>query len=336
MNTDKSIFLHCVRWVSALFVLIGHSHLIGGGGGAIFVFLASHAHAAVMVFFVLSGYVIASTVERKRALGFPLKDYYFDRFSRIYSVLIPAIILTVLLDAIGVQLFQQRYLDPALLPQDHFVIRFLVNIFSLQGIWGYRVQLGSNPALWSIGYEFCYYILYGLLIWRPRYWQLFILCIAVVVGPNVLMYGLVWLLGVLAFRIQSKSKINFLVGLCGLVIANHIFQYNPVSYMPEVLRDFIFGIVVMIFILANPKLPRNKYLLRVNLEMAEFSYSSYAYHYPLMFMAYSVLVPTEMVSWSLVLVSLIITRCFYEVTEKKRYVLKNTIVKYSKIFKANP
>ena len=304
-----------------------------GGGG---VFLASHAHAAVMVFFVLSGYVIASSVERRRALGFTLKDYYLDRFSRIYSVLIPAIILTVLLDAIGAELFQQRYLDPALLPQDHFFIRFLVNIFSLQGIWGYRVQLGSNPALWSIGYEFCYYVLYSLLIWRPRHWQLFILCIAVVVGPNVLMYGLIWLLGVLAFRMQSKLKIKFLVSLCGLVIANHIFQYNPVSYIPAVLRDFIFGVVVMIFILANPKLPSHKYLLWVNLKMAEFSYSAYAYHYPLMFMAYSVLMPTEIVSWSLVLVSLVITRCLYEITEKKRYFFKNTIVKYSKVFKANP
>ena len=58
-----------------------------------------------MVFFVLSGYVIASTVERKRELGITLNSYYLDRFSRIYSVLIPAIILTVLLDAIGAQLF---------------------------------------------------------------------------------------------------------------------------------------------------------------------------------------------------------------------------------------
>ena len=223
-------------------------------------------------------------------------------------------------------------MDPAFLPQDHFAIRFLVNIFSLQGIWGYRVQLGSNPALWSIGYEFCYYILYGLLIWRPLYWQLFMLFSTVVIGTKVLMYGLVWLLCVLAYKIQSKSKINFLFGLIGLLIANHLLQYNPLIYMPEFLRDFIFGIVVMVFILANPKLPSNKNLLRANLWMAEFSYSSYANHYPIMFMAYSLFAPTEMFSWSSVLVSLVVTRCFYEITEKKRHIFKNIIVNYSTIF----
>lgn len=76
----------------ALFVLVGHSQLIGGGGGNVFIILASHAHASVIVFFVLSGYVIAATVERKRELGLTLREYYIDRFSRIYCVLIPAVI----------------------------------------------------------------------------------------------------------------------------------------------------------------------------------------------------------------------------------------------------
>ena len=70
--------------------------------------------------------------------------------------------------------------------------------------------------------------------------------------------------------------------------------------------------------------------------MAEFSYSSYAYYYPIMFIAYSLFAPTEMFSWSLVLVSLIVARCFYEITEKKRHNFKNTIFDHSTKFQENP
>ncbi|MBI4964992.1 MAG: acyltransferase [Desulfomonile tiedjei] len=328
MEEQKSQFLHFLRWISALFVAIGHSQMIGGGGNSIFIFLASHAHAAVMVFFVLSGYVIAATVEKKRASGYKLQQYFIDRISRIYSVLIPAIILTMLLDFIGTQLFPVRYSDPNLLPQTHGIIRFLVNAFSLQGLWGYRVQFGSNPALWSIGYEFCYYVLFGLVTWKPKYWQLLVAATLLVYGPTVSFYGIIWALGVFAYR--SDKRLPLLPVLALFLVANHFLEYQPAIELPEFVRDFLFAITVMLLIMARPKI--NRRLFPINREMAEFSYSLYAYHTPILFMAYSFITPTPISAWGMVVLCLILSRLLYYITENKRATLKSALTRIGSSF----
>ena len=52
------------------------------------------AHSAVVVFFVLSGYLIAWTAQRDKSAV----DYLINRAARIYSVALPALVLTYLLD----------------------------------------------------------------------------------------------------------------------------------------------------------------------------------------------------------------------------------------------
>jgi peptidoglycan/LPS O-acetylase OafA/YrhL len=245
VNPNQSSFLHLVRWLSALFVIVGHSQQIGGWNNGVFVYVASHAHAAVIVFFVLSGYVIAESVERKRRFGYTIKEYYADRISRIYSVLIPALILTVILDLFGNFFFPDRYADPQLIPQDSYFIRLFINAASLQGIWGHRSQFGSNPALWSIGYEFFYYIVYGLIVWKPRYWLVLALTFSCVVGPYTILYGLIWLTGVFAFKLRKRLNVNFFVWLSLLFVANHYLQYAPnqiIQHLPQFYKDFTFGI----------------------------------------------------------------------------------------------
>ena len=52
----------------------------------------------VIIFFVLSGYLIAYTCDSRNDR---LPDYLLGRLSRLYSVVLPAILLTVLLEAAG-------------------------------------------------------------------------------------------------------------------------------------------------------------------------------------------------------------------------------------------
>lgn len=304
--------------MSALFVLIEHAQLIGGGDRF---FLAAQAHAAVIIFFVLSGYVIASTVDRNRQLGLTLNEYLIDRFSRIYSVLIPAIIITLVIDCAGGYLFPSRYLDPALLPQDSYIVRVVINLMSLQGIWGYRVQLGSNPALWSIGYEFYFYVLFGLLIWRVKYWGLLFMVAALIVGPKIVIYSFIWLLGVFAYRIQKSLILNFKVALLVMLMSNFLFQYSQpsfISLIPDFFRDFLFGISVMILLLSSPSMPKSTFFSSINKEMANFSFSAYAYHYPIMFFLYSFLPQTGLTLIGVVILSLLFARILFEFTENKR------------------
>src|SRR5262245_56259583 len=59
-------------------------------------------HEAVIVFFVLSGFLIAGpNLDRVKARGFSPKSYAVDRFTRIYVTAFPAMVLTLAADAIG-------------------------------------------------------------------------------------------------------------------------------------------------------------------------------------------------------------------------------------------
>lgn len=327
-NTDltidehKSHFLHALRWLSALLVVIGHSQLIGGGGDGLFVFISSHAHAAVMVFFVISGYVIAADVDRKKVQSYTLRLYLINRISRIYSVLLPAILLTLILDFQGAELFHARYADPNLIPQNFYFVRLAVNLLSLQGIWGFRVQLGSNPALWSIGYEVSYYLLFGIITWRPKFWKLAVPGIILLVGPVIVAYGLIWLLGVFAYR--SKFVSPFFLSLLLVLLANHFLEYDPIDFLPEVVRDLLFAVPVALLASARPKFP--SFLKSVNLYMASFSFSLYAFHMPIMFFVYSVLPATPYTSWAVVIVAVAAARGLYHISERHRGTLRKGLL----------
>ena len=51
-----------------------------------------------MVFFVLSGFVIAYVSEQKEHT---LREYSISRLARLWSVAVPALILTIALDQLG-------------------------------------------------------------------------------------------------------------------------------------------------------------------------------------------------------------------------------------------
>ena len=59
---------------------------------------SGYGHTAVIVFFVLSGYVIAYVSEVKEN---NVKAYWASRLSRLYSLAIPAVLLTPMLDVLG-------------------------------------------------------------------------------------------------------------------------------------------------------------------------------------------------------------------------------------------
>jgi peptidoglycan/LPS O-acetylase OafA/YrhL len=69
---------------------------------------SGYGHSAVVVFFVLSGFVIRHVTDTKE-MHWP--DYAASRIARIFSVTVPAIFLTLICDAIG------RAVEPAIYAQ---------------------------------------------------------------------------------------------------------------------------------------------------------------------------------------------------------------------------
>jgi peptidoglycan/LPS O-acetylase OafA/YrhL len=307
LSKSKSALFDFIRWTAALVVVVGHvnsyCNLIAGKGTTsahpIYDYLSGHAHAAVMVFFVLSGYFVTfATVRKLETRDYRFRDYFLDRWSRIYSVLIAAVVFTIVLDFVGAAL-SPVYRDPAVIPQDHVALRLFLNLFSLQGVQGFRVQFGSNPALWSIGYEFMFYLLYGLTVFRKQLFRRQAVFAAVIVallalfGVKVALYFLIWLLGVATFYLSRRFRIRLswlstAGALALLIVVNHFVTYLNVLRLNEFGSDLVFSIFVALFFLPEIDGGVPRWFARGNSWFAEYGYSIYAYHLPIVVFWYAV------------------------------------------------
>ncbi|HSY60942.1 MAG TPA: acyltransferase family protein, partial [Cytophaga sp.] len=85
MNPFFSVYLNTWRLLAATAVFIFHFASIFNQDPF------DIGHPAVVVFFVISGFVIAYTTSNK-SKGY--KQYSIDRISRLYSVIVPALLIT--------------------------------------------------------------------------------------------------------------------------------------------------------------------------------------------------------------------------------------------------
>jgi peptidoglycan/LPS O-acetylase OafA/YrhL len=175
-------------------------------------FLTSLGHQAVMVFFVLSGFFIGASVFRSVEGGWWSWSWYLNqRLSRLWIVLIPALLLTAFWDELGLHLFgaavyhglpSDRAIIDYSIPSRLTLLTFLGNVVFLQTIS--VPTFGSDSPLWSLANEFWYYMLFPCLLWLVFSRQLRLrlvylvglACIAILIGRDIAVYFGIWLLGV--------------------------------------------------------------------------------------------------------------------------------------------
>lgn len=192
MTTGFSLYLDFLR-VAAALVVFG-SHLSGDrfSGGAVG-FSVAVGHSAVMVFFVLSGYVIAWSTMANRQ---DFRTYFVHRAARIYSVALPAILLTNLVDlslthwaaipADGVPAYQYQHYPEYL---------GLASVFGGEA-WFLNETAFSDVPYWSLTYEVAYYAFFGAVVfaggWR-RYVSVF--GVLLLTGPRPWLLFPLWIMG---------------------------------------------------------------------------------------------------------------------------------------------
>ncbi len=142
LDKNESLYLDLVRGVSAQIVVIGHS--------LSFFSVAPFLHEpnvpwmqniAVLMFFILSGFVITYTVSLKSSIinQYSFKEYSIDRFSRIYVAFIPAILFVFAIDFVSSSMGNYTH-------KPTFNIEtFIANIFMLQ----------DYPAFYLMNAECC-------------------------------------------------------------------------------------------------------------------------------------------------------------------------------------
>ena len=210
MKKEVSIYLDAVRFLAALVVFMAHFSLHRLSGGFLWQFNA-YGHQAVTVFFVLSGFVIAyATDTRERTAG----AYCVSRASRMYSVALPAVILTAVLDQIGSHWRPELYTADWGFVQDLSFHRFFAALTFTNEVWTQSVGQGSNAAYWSMGYEVPYYFLFGLALYTPPRWRIAAVALgALMVGPCILASLPIWLAGVAAYHYCKRTQLSPRTGM---------------------------------------------------------------------------------------------------------------------------
>lgn len=223
MSKAASRFIDAARWIAALMVALHHTHNVFVNQADImkaehwppvyvwwFLTAYTFAHGAVVVFFVLSGFLVGgAAVERARAGKPYLRRFLIDRTTRIYIVLVPALALTFVLDALGRRFFGGLGVyELPLYDATNKSEYLLTTILGLQGIW--FPTFGTNSALWSLGMEYWYYVICGLALLplsaayaaherRAGAALAAAIFLALAVAPSYFLFGsTLWALGALA------------------------------------------------------------------------------------------------------------------------------------------
>ena len=200
LETSESLYLDLVRALAAFFVVLDHAPTL---------FDMPHTpmwgHQAVVVFFVLSGYVISYVSDTKEPTG---RAFVVARLARLWSVLVPAMVLTVACEVAGRGLgTDARGFGTS--PVDHPVIRVAAVLVFLSETWVSILPL-SNGVVWSLCVEFWYYMIFAAWMFIPVGWtRTAVLVVALLLsGFKALLLLPVWLMGVALHRWQRPRRLG--------------------------------------------------------------------------------------------------------------------------------
>ena len=251
-------------------------------------FVTGFAHQAVVVFFVLSGWLVGGSLLQRAGQPHALRDYAIDRLSRLWSVLIPAMALMCCLAAANGQLHDAG--------SSYSLATALGNLLGLQNI-AVPVYGGDGP-LWSLSNESWYYLLFGLLMLahttRNKLLQLSALALvlaALALLPSPLsLYGLVWLLGAAGahLRIDAAPALRLLAVplFAATALALRLYGRNDDLDTTSIVQDLFYSLLLLACLCgigrqATVRQRRARRLKAVTGFLASFSFTLYVLHTPL-------------------------------------------------------
>ncbi len=346
MNRETSIYLDLVRFIAAVFVFLTHASREQSSGG--FLWHLQFGREAVDAFFVLSGFVIAHVVEtRERS---PLA-YGVARAARIYSVALPALLLTFVLDRIGQPLRPENYVGWCCDSLGSLAEQYLGSLVFLNEIWSHHAPPGSALPYWSLGFEVWYYVAFGVAFFGRRPWNFIgAALVMLAIGPRVAALFPLWLMGFACSRLGRRRPPGPRLGwaLCaGALIAFLLYEqvatrygelYSAFSFSPERLhdyaQDYIVGALFSLHLygfcaISGAFAPVFRRLERPIRWIAGATFSLYLFHVPLIETVVA-LAPWPVTSWptrALVFIGLpLIVFALAEVTERRKAAWRQAIL----------
>jgi peptidoglycan/LPS O-acetylase OafA/YrhL len=234
IDPGLSVYFDLMRFFAAIIVLLNHyGVLLSLAKSTTF-----PGSDAVIVFFVLSGYVIAHVSEKNDLTG---RRYIFDRLSRLWSVAVPATILSI---TIGI-IFYFKNDDFRVIYLNKLFLDSFVNVIFYGESW-HQTFSPYNFPYWSINYEFWYYIIFGIFMFMKGKYKIPALILACILsGPSIILFMPIWLIGVALYSYREELFVNnfvsillFMLSIFGYWI---IYHYNLNEYSRIWLKDITNG-----------------------------------------------------------------------------------------------
>ena len=308
MNKNISTYLDIARVTAAFAVFFSHFKRESISYGLLKP-LGMFGEEGVVIFFVISGVVIAYVHEHRESIA---AEYFIARLSRLWSVVVPAIALTIFADLIGSHQAPAIYDETALPPMWGWNLSSLWHALApmlfLNRIAGWSVDPGTNGPFWSLCYEFWYYMAFGAFCFSKGVIRIaLLLFIALIVNRDVLCLFPIWILGVFSYKATCNSifgvegrlrGISFalIIGALLIVMAGkykifHAIQQHTnidIAYL-NLGEKYIFGLMfsgtVLMFPLSSNFVIRLFELVRSYvIFFARRTFSLYLYHVPLIFL----------------------------------------------------
>jgi peptidoglycan/LPS O-acetylase OafA/YrhL len=202
IDKSFSVYLDLARFIAALLVVASHFFQHGVLGASLAT-LPNLGRESVMVFFVLSGFVIAYTTEQKNQTA---RAYVLARCARIYSVALPVLLL-----AFGVTALATRFgVQPAeFYPLQKPWLYIPFHLLFAGEMWNLTETPPWLIPYWSLGYEVWYYVLFGVLYYLRGGTRLIVAtAVLALVGHKLWLLLPVWMSGVYLHHWQKTHSID--------------------------------------------------------------------------------------------------------------------------------
>lgn len=359
-------FIETLRGFASIFVLLTHTRnwifeitTLSAVNKLLlpFYFLTALAREGVIVFFVVSGFLVGGrTILDMEAGRFSTIRYFAARFSRIYIAYVPALIVALLIletlwsfdpirvDAMGRELLVQR------VPMLGGVREVACHLANLQGV--FCPYTPTNPALWSLGYEWVLYVIAPVLFYalvrsetaRGRAlivaWLLLGI-VALLINPlhAAILFG-IWFLSAISYRYYASIGTPRVIAFGALGVFCLLIGVSRLKIWNPYLTDALIGISLAAAMSGRAVLMLD-ILPCLSRFLASFSFSLYVTHLPVAFAVLFIMrelgfaaAPAEMAVSPMLQYALLVTCCilfayaFSRLTEAhtarfRRWLLRN-------------
>jgi peptidoglycan/LPS O-acetylase OafA/YrhL len=260
-------------------------------------FATGFAHLAVVVFFVLSGWLVGGSLLNKFDRTGAIREYAIDRMTRLWIVLIPTFLLILLLGA-GTGAVAVGDISFAA-SNEYSVAAFFGNLIGLQNIL--VPNFGGNFPLWSLSNETWYYMMFPMFVtlFSTRSTAIRVVITIVlagivqVVSNTILMYFAIWLMGAGCSRLRIEcsraGRLFLLLGFLSAAVYIRLTGQTNDLNEDSFLQDLVFSVAFLAFLSSiqvqiKTSIMWLAFLRRAAKFFANFSFTLYVLHIPLIAM----------------------------------------------------